>query len=215
VRRPRTWFAAAALMLALAGCASADKTAQNVADTSTSSSMAGMSMSGSSAGSAVGSTGSSTNMNTATVLNAQGVPTPVPTKTLGSGQWKDMDITAQEMTPVPFYVDEGTSFKEVKPTKSTSFHLMVMLTDKHTGQPIPYATVWAVIKKDGKTVFNEPQWAMLSEFMGPHYGNDVSLPGPGTYQLQVQVSAPKAAMHVEYANMWSGTHTVTSTFRWK
>ncbi len=125
-----------------------------------------------------------------------------------------MKITAQEMTPVPFYVDNGTSFKEVKPTKQTSFHLMVMLTDRHTGVAIPYATVWAEIFKQGKLVFNEPQWAMLSEYMGPHYGNNVSLPGPGTYKLTVLVSAPEAAMHVEYANMWSGRHEVTSTFTW-
>jgi uncharacterized protein involved in high-affinity Fe2+ transport len=72
-----------------------------------------------------------------------------------------------------------------------------------------------VVKQNGKTVYNEPQWAMLSEYMGPHYGNDVTLPGPGTYQLTVQVSAPAAAMHVEYADMWRGTHDVTSTFTWK
>ncbi len=226
MRRRRTLLAAAALTLALAGCASADK---NAADTS--SSMSGMSMSGSSSsagsassnsgssvGSAVGSSGSAmgsmSSMKTTTVIE-NGVPTPVPIKTIGTADWKDMEIQAQEMTPVPFYIDNGTSSREVKPAKNTSFHLMVMLTDRHTGVALPYANVWAVITKHGKTVFNERQWPMLSEYMGPHYGNNVALPGPGTYKLTLLVSAPAAAMHIEYANMWSGTHKVTTTFTWK
>ena len=119
------------------------------------------------------------------------------------------------MTPVPFYVYNGSSFTEVKPTAKTSFHLMVMLSDRHTGVALPYATVWAVISRNGKTVYNERQWDMLSEYMGPHYGNDVDLPGPGTYELKLLISAPVAALHLEYAKMWIGTHSMTSTFTWR
>lgn len=154
-------------------------------------------------------------MKSTSVVSPRGVRTPVPIKTIGSGLWKDMKIVADETTPVPFYVDNGTSFSEVKPTRKSSFHLMVMLSDRHTGVAIPYAKVWAEIFRNHKLVFNEPQWPMLSEYMGPHYGNDVALPGPGTYTLTLLVSAPEAAMHVEYAHMWSGTHEFTSTFTWK
>jgi uncharacterized protein involved in high-affinity Fe2+ transport len=212
----------AVLALALGGCAAADKNAPNAAEPGTGTTemnMSGSGSAGSSGGSAVGSSGpgmtSMSGMKTTTIVNSRGVATPVPIKTIGRGTWKDMDITAQEMTPVPFYIDEGTSYREIKPTPKSSFHLMVMLTDKHTGVAIPYATVWVVIKQHGKTVFNERQWPMLSEFMGPHYGNDVALPGPGMYHLSVQVSAPEAALHVEYGGMWSGTHTVDSTFTWR
>ena len=40
---------------------------------------------------------------------------------------------------------------------------------------------------------------MISRYMGPHYGNDVHVPGAGTYQLSLLVSPPVSARHVEYA----------------
>jgi uncharacterized protein involved in high-affinity Fe2+ transport len=214
--RSATLAAAATLMLALAGCASADK---NASASASSSSAMNMSSSATSSGSAGGVEGSNSAMpsmssGTTTIVNAKGVPVPVPVKTIGTGYWKQMKITAQTMTPVPFYIDNGTSTSEVKPTKKTSFHLMVMLSDRYTGVAIPYATVWATIYKNNKLVFNEQQWAMLSEYMGPHYGNNVTLPGAGTYKLKLQITAPEAAMHVEYDKMWIGTHTITSTFTW-
>jgi hypothetical protein len=215
MRRSTAIVAAAASALALAGCGAA-ATAQNAADTNSSSSsaMSGMNMSGASGSGAAVSAPSLTAKQTK-AADTGAVSAPLPTRTIATGLWKDMSIVAQERTPVPFYVDNGTKFTEVKPTKKSSFHLMVMLSDRHTGVAIPYANVWAEITKNGKTVFNERQWPMLSEYMGPHYGNDVSLPGPGTYHLTLLVSAPEAAMHVEYAHMWSGTHKVTSTFTWQ
>ncbi|WP_249011072.1 iron transporter [Conexibacter sp. DBS9H8] len=214
MKRPLLLAATSLAVVAISGCAAANK---NAADPTSVTAPAGASATAG-AGSAVGSSGagmSGMNMHTTTVLNAHGVPTPVPIKVLGSGDWKDMKITAEEMTPVPFYVYNGTSFSEEKPARNASFHLMVMLNDRHTGVAIPYATVWATIKKGSQTIFNQRQWPMISEYMGPHYGDNVTLPGPGTYRLTVLVSAPVAALHVEYAHMWTGTHQLTTTFTWK
>jgi uncharacterized protein involved in high-affinity Fe2+ transport len=102
----------------------------------------------------------------------------------------------------------------VKPTKHTSFHLMVMLNDAQTNEPIPYASVWATISHSGKVVFDERQWPMISRYMGPHYGNDVSLPGPGRYQLTLLVSPPVSARHVEYQGVWLHPHRVSMSFTW-
>ena len=92
---------------------------------------------------------------------------------------------------------------------------MVMLNDAQTGVPIPYAGVWATISKAGKVVYDERQWPMISRYMGPHYGNDVSLPGGGQYQLSLLVSPPVSARHVEYQNVWLKPHRVTLSFHWK
>ena len=51
-----------------------------------------------------------------------------------------------------------------------------MLNDAHTGVAIPYASVWATIRKGGKIVSDDRQWPMLARYMGPHYGNDVRSP---------------------------------------
>ena len=50
--------------------------------------------------------------------------------------------------------------------------------------------------------------------MGPHYGNDVSVPGAGTYQMSLLVSPPVSARHVEYQNVWLHPHEVNFTFHW-
>jgi hypothetical protein len=141
--------------------------------------------------------------------------TPIPTQPLGASDWQGMKIQAMAMTAVPFVIFNGTRERMVKPPTGVSFHLMVTLSDAHTHYPIPYASVWATIRKAGKVVFDERQWPMISEYIGPHYGNNVSLPGAGTYKLTLLVSPPVAARHVEYKNVWLKPHRVSYTFHWK
>lgn len=139
---------------------------------------------------------------------------PVPMQQLGVADWQGMKITADAMTPVPFIVYNGTTSQEIKPAKNTSFHLMVQLTDAQTGVAIPYASVWATVTKGSAMPFDNRLWPMISRYMGPHYGDDVSLPGAGTYKLTLLVSPPVSARHVEYQNVWLKPHQVTFTFHW-
>jgi hypothetical protein len=139
----------------------------------------------------------------------------VPTQVLGTAIWQGMKVTADAMTPVPFLVYNGTSMREVNPPRNTSFHLMVLLNDAQTNVVIPYASVWGTITQGGKTPFDESLWPMISRYMGPHYGNDVALPGAGSYQLKLLISPPVSARHLEYQGVWLKPHTVTFTFRWQ
>jgi uncharacterized protein involved in high-affinity Fe2+ transport len=139
---------------------------------------------------------------------------PVATQTLATATWQGMKVQARAMTAVPFVVYDGTSGRMVKPPRNTTFHLMVDLNDARTNVPIPYASVWATIKRGGELVYDERMWPMISEYMGPHYGNDVSLPGKGTHQLSLLISPPVSARHVEYQNVWLHPHRVNTTFTW-
>lgn len=162
---------------------------------------------------------SGTNMGASSTASAAGMSaggiTPIPTQLLGSADWQGMKITAKAMTVVPFVIYNGTSEQTVKPSPKDSFHLMVLLNDAQTNVVIPYASVWATITEGTRTVFDERQWPMISRYMGPHYGNDVALPGAGTYRLTLLVSPPVSARHVEYENVWLKPHRVTFTFHWK
>ncbi|MGA2164131.1 MAG: iron transporter [Solirubrobacteraceae bacterium] len=207
-RRASLAAGALAAIALLAGCAKADKQASMSAPA--------MSTSITTPSAGTGSAAPTMNMSASSSpggVTANGVK-PVPVQVLGTADWQGMKITAQVMTPVPFVVYDGTSKQVVKPGKA-SFHLMVMLNDADTGVPIPYATVWATITKNGKVVFDERQWPMIARYMGPHYGNDVTLPGPGTYKLSLLISPPVSARHVEYANVWLKPHQVSFTFPWK
>ena len=155
------------------------------------------------------------NMGTgATSAASAGGIKPVPMQQLGVADWQGMKITADAMTPVPFIVYNGTTSQEIKPAKNTSFHLMVQLNDAQTGVVIPYASVWATVTKGSAMPFDNRLWPMISRYMGPHYGDDVSLPGAGTYKLTLLVSPPVSARHVEYQNVWLKPHQVTFTFHW-
>jgi uncharacterized protein involved in high-affinity Fe2+ transport len=216
--RPLGRLAAAALAAAaLAGCASADKTSTGSGGTSA----PGGSPASTAASSAnvAGSGGmSGMNMNGSTTATAgmtvNGVKA-IPSQVLATADWQGMKITARTMSAAPFIVYNGTSETMVKPTAKTSFHLMVMLNDAHTGVPIPYAGVWATFAEGSRVVYDERQWPMLSAFMGPHYGNNVTLPGAGTYRLTLLISPPVAARHLEYKNVWLRPHRVTVSFHWK
>ncbi|MCL2419145.1 MAG: iron transporter [Conexibacteraceae bacterium] len=207
--------AAAALAVALAatavaGCASADKhqtstTAKNAAATqnaSNSSAMSGMNMGGSAVASQVPS--------------VNGIK-PVASQVLATADWQGMKIQARTMTPTSFVIFDGTGHETLdKATKHDSFHLMIMLNDAHTDEPIAYATVWAtIINGAGKTVFSERQWPMNSAYMGPHYGNNVPHIAPGRYTLKLLVSPPVDGRHLEYAHVWLKQHEVIEHFTWK
>jgi uncharacterized protein involved in high-affinity Fe2+ transport len=149
----------------------------------------------------------------ASSVSADGIK-PVPMQQLGVADWQGMKITADAMTPVPFLIYNGTSMQEVKPAKNVSFHLMVLLNDAQTGVVIPYASVWATVKEGAAMPFDDRLWPMISRYMGPHYGDDVSLPGAGTYTLTLLISPPVSARHLEYQNVWLKPHQVTFTFHW-
>jgi Fe2+ transport protein len=142
------------------------------------------------------------------------MPAPMPIRVLSRTTWQGMKIEARAMAPATFEIFTGTKARLVRPTKKDSLHLMVMLTDAKTNMAIPYASVWATIKRKGKIVYDERQWPMISRYMGPHYGNNVALPGKGTYSLTLLITPPQAARHMEYSKVWLKPHRVTMTFKW-
>lgn len=143
-----------------------------------------------------------------------GMPMPVPIQPIGSALWQGMRIRARLSTALPFVVFEGTTTRTVKPAKKDDAHLMVMLNDAQTGASIPYGTVWATVRKAGKIVFDERLWPMISRTMGTHFGNNVALPGSGSYTVSLLIGPPQAARHIEYSKIWLKPHRVTLTFHW-
>ncbi len=201
--RAGTFAVAAGLMLA--GCGSS----------------VGISPAGSTKSAKSGGSGAMAGMNmgsgsSAAVPEVNGVR-PVASQVLATAYWQGMKVQARTMTPVSFVVFRGNGKEQmIHPPKGTSFHLMVMLNDQHTGVAIPYAGVWAtILNAAGKVVYDDQQWPMISAYMGPHYGNNVSLPGAGRYTLKLLISPPVAARHLEYAHVWQHQHTIVEHFTWK
>lgn len=206
-RRSMPVALAALCCLAVAACGSSQGlTNASSSPTGSGTGTSGMNMTGT----ASTGTGSMAGMSQGAVAGVK----PVPTQTLATADWQGMKITARAMTPVKFLVFDGTKERMINPPKNVSFHLMVFLSDAHTGVAIPYAGVWETIRHNGKIISDERTWPMISEYMGPHYGIDVALPGKGTYQLSLLVSPPVSARHVEYQHVWLKPHRVNVSFKW-
>jgi hypothetical protein len=133
---------------------------------------------------------------------------------LASATWQGMRITARALKPAPFVVFNGTSTTTIKPTRRDSFQLMIMLADAESGVAIPYATVSTTIRSGARVVYRDRQWPMISAFLGPGYGNNVSLPGAGSYRLSLLITPPVSARHLEYQNIWLKPHRVDLAFHW-
>jgi len=214
-RRTAPFAAAALAALLAAGCSSAAAAGSAAAKPGASTSASPMASCGSMPGMTMPACPASSAAAAAEAAASAGGVNPVPTQVLGIADWQGMKITAEAMTAVPFFIYNGTAMQEVKPPKDVSFHLMVLLNDAQTGVTIPYASVWATITEGSKTPFDESLWPMISRYMGPHYGNNVVLPGAGAYHLSLLVSPPVSARHIEYQDVWLTPHRVNFTFHWK
>ena len=127
-----------------------------------------------------------------------------------------MRVEVATSEPTTFTVFQGDQSREVTPTDDDSVHLMAVLADDQTGERIPYSEVWATITDaQGEVVFDERMWPMISQGMGTHYGINVPLPGPGSYEVSVQVGPPQAARHPEYTDRWLEPFTFDTTLEWE
>lgn len=74
-----------------------------------------------------------------------------------------------------------------EPTPDDSVHLMATVWDPETGIVLPEVGLTTEIRRDDELVVEEAVYAMLSQRMGFHYGDNFALPGDGTYTVRVRV----------------------------
>jgi hypothetical protein len=68
-----------------------------------------------------------------------------------------------------------------------SIHLMTLVWDPDTGLVLPEVGLTAEIRQDGDLVAREAVYAMLSQRLGFHYGDNFALPGDGEYTVDISV----------------------------
>jgi uncharacterized protein involved in high-affinity Fe2+ transport len=69
---------------------------------------------------------------------------------------------------------------------------MPVVWHSETGVVPPDVSPQVEVRQDGSSVASFAPWAMLSQPMGFHFGDNVTLPGDGTYTVSVQVGTPSA-----------------------
>ncbi|WP_339106339.1 hypothetical protein [Haloterrigena salinisoli] len=68
-----------------------------------------------------------------------------------------------------------------------SMHLMLTVWDDQTDTILPVNTDLELRRDDGSIVEQLTPWAMLSQRMGAHYGDNITLPEEGTYTARARV----------------------------
>jgi hypothetical protein len=107
----------------------------------------------------------------------------------GEGRYK---VALMYSRPHPFWTITGTDLNLARVGEDVTAHLMATIWDEKTETVLPTANVSAKISKDGEEVDSRSLWPMLSQNMGYHFGDNVTLDGNGTYTAGLSVGAMQA-----------------------
>ena len=89
--------------------------------------------------------------------------------------------------PHRFWLVTGEDVEKVEIADDDSVHLMASLWDRETSAVVPTGSLTLEVSRDGEQVLRRPPWPMLSQNMGFHFGDNLALPGEGTYDVAVEV----------------------------
>ncbi|WP_266081037.1 iron transporter [Haladaptatus caseinilyticus] len=106
----------------------------------------------------------------------------------GMGNDGDLHFAMMYSYPHRFWNVTGQSSNKVVVQSDDSLHLMISLWDAKTNAVIP-ADMQVTITKGDTTVDDRAPWPMLSQTMGFHYGDNITLDGNGSYTAEVEVGS--------------------------
>ena len=96
--------------------------------------------------------------------------------------------------PHRFWLITGTNRKKVEINENDSLHLMVTLWDERTGVRLPSSSVNVEVSRPDETITRKSLWPMLSQPMGFHFGDNVSLPAETKYSISIRIGPSDARM---------------------
>ncbi|ELZ00940.1 DUF7350 domain-containing protein [Natrialba asiatica] len=120
--------------------------------------------------------------------------------------------------PHPFWTIAGSDDAAVEretPEVGRGVHMMITVQDRETGLVVPVDDgIQFRVRSDGERVGSPVSpWAMLSQEMGFHFGDNVGLPGDGTYEVEVTI--PPLSVRRTGALAGRGEERVTGTFEFE
>ncbi|MFU8869055.1 hypothetical protein [Natronococcus sp.] len=115
-------------------------------------------------------------------------------RTLEPVESGDVAVAPMLSYPHPFWIVAGgdeDSVQRADPEEGHGVHLMFTAWDRETGTVLPVDDGAQLrVFRDGERVGSPlSPWTMISQEMGFHFGDNVSLPGDGTYTVEVDLPA--------------------------
>ncbi|ELZ61522.1 MULTISPECIES: DUF7350 domain-containing protein [Halorubrum] len=127
------------------------------------------------------------------------------------------DYLLEPMVTYPhrFWNVTGDRVEAAAPTDDHDVHLMVTVRDAETGRVLPAETGLRVtVGREGESGTPHTPWPMVSQEMGFHFGDNLSLDGDGTYEATVRVGAVDARKTGSFAGRFAEPATGTFTFEY-
>ncbi|MCU4751970.1 iron transporter [Halobacteria archaeon AArc-curdl1] len=115
--------------------------------------------------------------------------------------------------PHRFWLVAGDT-ERVDVTTDDTMHLMMTIWDAETGIVLPVDAALEIRDDGGDVVHSDPPWSMLSQRMGFHYGDNISLPGEGGYTARVIAGPVSARRTGHLADRLEGTATFEIDFEY-
>ena len=91
--------------------------------------------------------------------------------------------------PHRFWTVTSQNTNKVEIQNDDSIHFMGTLWDNETKTVLPYMNISVEVTQDGEAVDERSLWPMLTQPMGFHFGDNMGLPGDGTYTATVRIGA--------------------------
>ncbi|WP_255149888.1 iron transporter [Halorarius halobius] len=91
-------------------------------------------------------------------------------------------------------------------------HLMALAWDPETGTVLPEVGLTVTVRRDGDLLAQEAVYAMLSQRLGFHYGDNFALDGDGTYEVEVSVGGLQMRTTGAFVGRFGDPASTTFTF---
>ena len=130
----------------------------------------------------------------------------------GMAKRGDLTCALTYSFPHRFWLVTGQDKKKVKIQSDDSMHVMPVVWDRKTKIVPPDLNPQITITQDGEQITQLSPWPMLSQPMGFHFGDNVKLPGDGTYQAEVRVGEPSTKRTGTLGDSDSGQTTFSFEF---
>lgn len=107
-------------------------------------------------------------------------------KTVGTQRVKGYTVALMYSYPHRFWLMDSDQPNKVSLQSSDSVHLMGSVWDTETKTILPVGNPPVTITDGDEHIRSKPLWSMLSQNMGYHFGDNIELPGNGTYTVELQ-----------------------------
>lgn len=131
--------------------------------------------------------------------------------TYGTSSDAEYAVTLSYTFPHRFWTITGSETNKVVVEPDDSLHLMVTPWDPQTRTVLPVDLSMEIT--DGRDVVEQlSPWPMLSQRMGFHYGDNVSLPGEGSYTASIRIGPLSSRLTGSFADRFEAARTLELEF---